>query len=59
MATKSIFKNIVIKDNKTAKSLANALEQAGENQLLDEQTIVSYAYASIEEIHTMFGNESK
>ena len=59
MATKSILKNIVIKDNESAKKLANALEKANEKQEHDDQSTVSYSYANAEEIHTMFSVAEK
>ena len=59
MATKSILKSIVIKDNESAKQLANALEQAGKKEVHDDQMIVSYSYASGKEIRKMFDIASK
>jgi len=59
MATKSILKNVVIKDKKAAQRLVNALEQAGKKREINEQSRVSHSYASAEELRKMFGNNSE
>ena len=57
MATKSILKNISIKDNASARHLADALEHANEKR---EKTVdINHAVseASREEIRFIFGRK--
>ncbi|MCL2249130.1 MAG: hypothetical protein FWC13_07640 [Oscillospiraceae bacterium] len=59
MATKSILKNVVIKDKKAGLKLAKALEQAGNKKSPTRQKPVSYSYASKEDVHKLFGSKVK
>ena len=59
MATKSILKNVTVKDNQTAKKLANALEQSGHSRLDYNQAKAHYSYASPEDVRKMFGQVEK
>ena len=59
MATKSILKNVTVKDNQTAKKLATALEQSGNNGLDNNQANAHYSYASAEDVRKMFAKGEK
>ena len=55
MATKSILKNVTVKDSQTANKLATALEQSGYTQAQKRQAAVHYSVASPDDIRKMFG----
>ena len=59
VATKSILKNVVIKDKNSAKKLAKALEQAKNRKDRDGSPVVSFSYASDEDIKKMFAKKSE
>lgn len=59
MATKSILKNVIIKDKKAAQRLVNALEEAKNKRGRSDQSIVSYSYASKTDLKQMFGSKSE
>ena len=59
MATKSILKNVTIKDNKTAGKLATALEQSGQSNADKQQARPHYTYANSEDIRKMFAGNDK
>ena len=59
MATKSILKNVTVKNNQTAKKLATALEQSGNVNANKSQSKVHYSHASTEDIRKMFGCNKK
>jgi len=59
MATESIQMNVVIKDKQAGEKLANALEQAANTSELESQAVVSYAYANVDEVRSMFGDLRK
>ena len=54
MATKSILKTVIIKDNTSAKRLATALEQASKKTAKPVSQSRAYTYASDEDIRKMF-----
>ena len=54
MATKSILKNVTVKDNQAAKKLASALEQTRVDENNKTQVTVHYSYASPIDIRKMF-----
>ena len=56
MATESIQMNVVIKDKQAGEKLANALEQAANTSERECQAVVSYAYASGDEVRSMFSD---
>lgn len=57
MATKSILKNIVIKDRKSSSSLINALEQAKNKEAKEVNFSRSVYTADDETIKKMFGDK--
>lgn len=57
MATKSILKTVYIKDNETAKKLANALENACRRQEKAVHFKRSVSTATRDEIRNMFKQE--
>ena len=59
MATESIQMNVVIKNEQAGEKLANALEQAANTSEREGQAEVSYAYASEDEIRSMFSGSRK
>lgn len=59
MATESIQMNVIINDEKSASNLASALEQATDASESNEQAVVTFAYASGEEIRSMFSSVSQ
>ncbi|MDE7293356.1 MAG: hypothetical protein K2N72_02920 [Oscillospiraceae bacterium] len=59
MATKSILKNIVIKDKKTGLSLVNALEHAEEKHAKNVTFSKAVINADDEMIKKMFKGKSK
>ncbi len=58
MATKSILKDINIKDKKTVAALVNALEHASGKKAQDVKRERSYSEASRAEIKKMFGGSN-
>lgn len=58
MATKSILKNVDIRDPKLAKSLVVALENATERR--GKNVVLNRTYSDIrgQKIHEIFGNRS-
>jgi len=59
MSTESIQMNIVIKDKQAGEKLASALEQAASTSERENQAVISYTYASGDEIRSMFGDVLK
>lgn len=57
MATKSVLKNIDIKNRNSAMALVNALENAKGKHAQHVVKDRSFSYASKEEIKKMFGTE--
>lgn len=57
MATKSILKNVTIKDKKSALFLVSALENAHGKRSQDVQHQRPYSDASRDEIRKMFGGQ--
>lgn len=58
MATKSILKNITIKDKATTRSLVNALENAGEKQAKEVEFSRGVRQADRDLIRTVFGEKN-
>lgn len=56
MATKSILKNINIKDKKSILALVNALENASNKHVQPISPSRTFSDASREDIRKMFGN---
>ena len=59
MATKSILKNIVIKDKKATVRLVNALEQSTKKRDRTNRGKVSYSYANSDELRRIFSDKSE
>lgn len=57
MATKSILKNITVKNKATTRSLTNALENAGKKQAKEVQFSRGVRQADREMIKKLFGEK--
>lgn len=57
MATKSVLKNVHIRDKKSALRLVNALENAAGKRSKEVMQTRSFSDASKEEIRKMFGKD--